>query len=64
MVDAERIMRLHNSGMSVPEIAKRTLDSEGTVHDAIVREWRRDKERANAARAQMRADELNAWMED
>lgn len=64
MVDVNRIMRLHCAGLSVPEIAERTMDPGQAVHDAIVREWRLDKERGKAVRAQLRADEMNERMGD
>lgn len=65
MVDVELIMRLHHSGMSVPEIADATGDSPSAVRTAIVGEWRRDKERGKASRlaareVQERADAMNA----
>ena len=65
MVDVELIMRLHHSGMSVPEIADATGDSARSVRTAIVDGWRRDKERGKASRlasreVQERADAMNA----
>ena len=65
IVDVELVMRLHHSGMSVPEIADATGDSPRSVRTAIVGEWRRDKERGKASRlasreVQAKADALNA----
>lgn len=60
MVDVELIMKLHHSGMAVPEIADATGDSVRSVRTAIVGEWRRDKERGKASRLQAKADALNA----
>jgi len=63
ITDTQLIMRMHNQGMSVPEIADAIGDSRRSVRATIVREWRLDKERGKAARLRARVEELNAWME-
>lgn len=65
LTTTERLVyRLHDTGMTIPQISRETGIAEHIVHSAIVYVWFADKQFFTQSRARLMADMINSGIDD